>query len=86
MKQENEHLTIVKDEEQKNEELIKRTEVKDTPFMIISTEGKHFGVLGQYRITEEYNDFAQCKKDLTKFTWNRAIQVISLVNQILKNN
>lgn len=70
---------VVKVESSKKEELIKREEQKDSPFTIITTEGFHFGVLGEYRITEKSNDIIKLRKELKKFTWNRLIQVIMIL-------
>ena len=36
------------------EELIKRIDVENTPFVIINIENEYFGTFGQYRITEVY--------------------------------
>lgn len=64
-----------------NSELIKRTEIKDTPFTVITIEGKSFGSMGQYRITEIYNNEETPKKEVQKITWNRLIQVIMLLQE-----
>ena len=39
-------------------------------------EGKSFGVIGQNRITEEYEDNEKLKKDLKKVDWNKIVNVI----------
>ncbi len=44
------------------EELVKRTEVKNTPFTIIEAEGKIFGALGMNRITEYGKSVDEIKK------------------------
>lgn len=72
--------------ESKAEEIIKKTEVDNTPFIIITINGKSFGTLGKYRITEEYHTIEQCKTELEKITWNRLIQTILLVNEIINEN
>lgn len=69
-----------------SEELIKRTEVENSPFIIININDEYFGTLGKYRITEIYNNFNDCKNDLEKITWNRITQVIQLIFETLKNN
>lgn len=78
-------ITLKTDKEQKNEELIKKTEIKDSPFIIISTENRHFGTLGQYRLTEDYKTLEEAIMKTEKITWNRIIQVISLIHEIFKN-
>jgi hypothetical protein len=75
-----------------NEEIIKKTEVKDSPFNIIEVDGEFFGSMGQYRVTETYDSHQKCKKELEKITWNRLIQVIMILGElkekreILNNN
>ena len=64
----------------KNEELIKREDIKDSPFTMITTEEGTFGVMGKYRITE-FGTTKEVKAELKKITWNRIIQVIMLINE-----
>lgn len=61
------------------EEIFTKTAIKDTPFTIISKDGKHFGVFGAYKLTEEYTNKEQLKKDLQEITWNRIIQVCAII-------
>lgn len=67
------------------EELISRTEVKDSPFMIIGMdpaetgEKIYFGALGKFRLTENMGSEAEVAQDLKQLTWNRLIQVMTLV-------
>ena len=42
--------------------------LENTPFGIVTIEGKSFGVIGQNRITEEYEDIKKLKK---RFSQNR---------------
>lgn len=62
-----------------SEFLIERTEVKDSPFIIVSTEEGHFGSMGKWRITEVMDTVQGVKKDLEKITWNRLVQVVLLL-------
>ena len=48
----------------------------NTPFGIVTIEGKSFGVIGQNRITEEYEDVEKLKEDLAKIDWNKITNVI----------
>ena len=50
--------------------------LENTPFGIVTIEGKSFGVIGQNRITEEYEDIKKLKKDLAKIDWNKITNVI----------
>lgn len=65
-------------------ETIKREDVKDSPFTIITIEGKSFGTMGEYRLTEEGN-IKDIRKQLKTITWNRVIQVVMLLDE-MKNN
>lgn len=67
-----------------NTELIKRQDVKDSPFQIITTETGSFGVMGKWRITEMKDKPEEIKEELEEITWNRIIQVIMLITE--KNN
>ena len=50
--------------------------LEDTPFGTVTIEGRSFGVIGQNRITEEYEDIEKLKKDLKKIDWNKIVNVI----------
>lgn len=63
----------------KNTELIKRTNIENTPFTIIEVNKKYFGTMGMNRITEEHDTFEEAKKETTEITWNRIIQTISII-------
>lgn len=81
-------MNVVKNEKQiiddtKKEELIKRTEVPNSPFVVITTKEGSFGVLGKYRLTEVYATEKEAIAGTSAMTWNRIIQVMSLVNTIL---
>ncbi len=65
----------------KNEELVKRQNIKDTPFTMISIDGEHFGVMGDYRITEKYMDKKKLERDLKKVTWNRITQIYMILEE-----
>ena len=65
-------------------ETIKREDVKDSPFTIITIDGKSFGTMGGYRLTEEGN-IKDIRKQLKTITWNRVIQVVMLLDE-MKNN
>jgi hypothetical protein len=62
-------------------ELIKRWDIPDTPFQIIGVEDtQFFGVMGDARITEVYDNKLECENELTKAPdWNRLIQVMLLL-------
>ena len=68
----------------KSEELVRRTEVKNSPFTIIEIDGKCFGTMGTYRVTEE-GTFEDVKKELESITWNRIVQVMLILLETHKS-
>lgn len=66
----------------KNKELITRDEIEDSPFTIIGTEGKYFGTMGKFRITEPRKTKKEVEKELKEITWNRIVQVILLLTEV----
>jgi len=70
-------------EMQENTELVKRLDVKDSPFQVIETKGEFFGAMANYRLTEVYETEAECREALEEFTWNRVVQVMMLLNEKL---
>jgi hypothetical protein len=65
-----------------NEELIKRVQIKDSPFEVITQQGYSFGVMGNYRLTEKSNDAKEVAKELKKITWNRVIQIVMILDEV----
>ena len=50
--------------------------LENTPFGIVTIEGKSFGVIGQNRISEEYTDIEELKKDLSIIDWNKIVNIV----------
>lgn len=71
---------------QKGTETVKRTELEDTPFIIVSMDGKHFGSMGNYKVTDFYDDFEKAKKATLKMTWSRVVQVCLILIKQEQNN
>lgn len=69
-----------------NKEILKFEEVKDTPFTIVEQEGKYFGVLGQHRITEVFEEKTKLQTELKKVNWNKVVQVIWAVAEKFNKN
>lgn len=81
-------MELVNDENQTEavaSELIKRTPIENTPFVIISIEGKNFGTFGQYKITEDRATIKEVENELKEMNWNRLVQIMTLVNYMLNN-
>ena len=72
--------------EQKGESLINYIPVEETPFTIVELkeEEKFFGVMGEYRLTEKFDSFMECKEDMTKLSWNNIIKVGTIIQQIVE--
>ena len=77
-------LTNEKTQESKGEELVQRENVKDSPFVIITTEDGSFGSMGKWRITEIRKTKNEVLQELTKITWDRIIQVVMLLTEVNK--
>jgi len=65
-----------------NEKLVERYPIKNSPFTVITVENEHFGVMGEYRMTEGYKTRGECEDELKKMTWNRIIQVMFVLSEI----
>ena len=50
-----------------------------TPFTLVTDEGKVYGVMGKYRLTEGFESEEEAEKEVKKITWDRLIQVISIM-------
>lgn len=69
------------DKQNSSKELIKRKEIKDTPFTVISVKNGNFGVMGEYRITEVKESIKEVEKELKEITWNRIVQVMMILTK-----
>ena len=69
------------------EEIFSKEQIKDTPFLVIYNAEKKlaFGVFGQYKITKDFDNTDDVRKELTNMTWNKIITVMSLVYEMLKS-
>jgi hypothetical protein len=65
-----------------NEQVIERFPIENSPFTVISVDEDHFGVMGEYRMTENYKSRGECEDELKCITWNRIIQVMMVLEQI----
>jgi len=69
------------DNKDSNSEIIKRKDIKNSPFIVITVEKGSFGTMGKYRITEIYETPEEVEEELKEITWNRIIQVIQLLTE-----
>jgi translation elongation factor P/translation initiation factor 5A len=78
--------TNVKEQDkQTSSQLVKKEEIKNSPFTIITQDGVSFGVMGNYKVTENAKSKKEIKKQLETITWNRIIQVVMLLDEIKTN-
>lgn len=73
------------DNNQSSEQIIKFEVVENSPFTIAEQGKKYFGILGTHRITEDYDNKEQCKKEVLEITWDRIVQVIWAVAEKYKD-
>jgi translation elongation factor P/translation initiation factor 5A len=66
----------------KSKQLIKKIDIKDSPFQVVTVDGRSFGVMGQYKVTEDSDSVREVKEKLEAITWNRIIQVVLLLDDI----
>jgi hypothetical protein len=69
-----------------NEELIKRKEIESTPFVVVTINGKSFGSMGAYRLTESFDTEEEAENTVTKMTWNSITNVIMCIMDATLNN
>lgn len=68
------------DNKNSNYEMVEREEIEETPFTMITIEGKSFGTMGIHRLTE-YGTKKEIRKELKEFSWNRLVQVLMLLEE-----
>jgi hypothetical protein len=74
---------VKKADKQESSQMIERYPIKDSPFTVITLEEKtHFGVMGEYRVTEEMKSRGEVEDTLRSITWNRIIQVMMILDEI----
>ncbi len=64
-----------------NTVMVKREEVPNSPFVVVTVEEGSFGTLGKWRITELCETSKEVFDDLSVISWNRVIQVVQLILQ-----
>ncbi len=79
-------MDVVSKNAEMQEELVKRTDIENSPFVIIEAEGRIFGAMGNYRLTEVMGSVEEVRAELEGFSWNRVVQVIMLLNEKLNSN
>ncbi len=73
---------VNKDSGTSENQTIKRVEIPDSPFHVITIDGESFGVMGDYRLTEKSASETEVREELKKITWNRIVQVVMLLEEV----
>lgn len=64
---------------------VETTEVQGTPFMLIerteNEKSEFFGVLGNHRLTEIYDNAYDALEDIKSITWDRIVAVLFILLQ-----
>jgi hypothetical protein len=68
-----------------NEQLIKRHDIPNTPFVIVEIENEYFATMGQYRMTEKYSNYEDAYNSIMDNNWNNVTNLIIVLTEILKN-
>lgn len=84
-KQSQENADTLDKQNSNSEELIERTEIKDSPFVVTTVGVGSFVTMGKYRLTEVFDRKEEAIQNAELITWNRLIQVIILLNEELKD-
>lgn len=61
--------------------LISYKKVERTPFTMVTIQNDHFGVLGDKRVTEIFENIEELEEELKKTTWDRLMQVIWITTE-----
>lgn len=62
-----------------NEELVKVTEIEETPFACLKIEDNYYLVLGKYRLTQAMESEEAVQVAATDASWHRIMQVCSIM-------
>lgn len=63
----------------KKKELIKRVEVKGTPFVAVTDEEGTFLVLGRFKMTEKFKSKKEAIEKGSELTWNNITNVLGVL-------
>ena len=87
-------MNLVKEKKPKNKQLVKRHELKNSPFVVIETNKQFFLTMGKYRLSEklfnnieEVNEWMEINKWelLTNFCSIIASETVNLINNQKQN-
>lgn len=64
-----------------NSSLINKTEVPNTPYVIVQAGDKHFVVMGKYRLTQPQT-LKECEEWLKEITWEKIMTFIHVMMEM----
>lgn len=70
---------IDKENSSKEEKLIERINLDNTPFTMVKENGKWFGLMGDYKMTEDLEKMEDVKKLLEKPNWNIIVGLVTAI-------
>jgi hypothetical protein len=77
-------LDIAGKENTISSEIMQYEHLENSPFTLVNNEGKWYGLMGNHRLTEAYEDRETLVKELTEITWNRLTQVMWAISEKVK--
>lgn len=72
------------EENNKLNSLVEFKEIDNTPFKAVKQEDKWFGILGQYRITDELASFDEVVDYIVKNKWEVILNMIIIIIEQVK--
>jgi hypothetical protein len=68
-----------------NTQIIERTEIEKTPFVLVTLEQGNFIALGNYRVSELYATKEEALEYINTITWDNLFNVVISLFEHLKN-
>lgn len=60
------------------DEIVKRREVENTPFVMVSIGDQHFVTMGKYRLTPPQTE-EECNQWITELSWDKVLSVVHIM-------
>lgn len=72
-------IDITTQEHSEKTELIKRRQIENTPFMIVTTAEGSFGAMAEYRLTEPMQTEKEVEEYFKDITWDKIATLILIL-------
>ena len=73
---------LIKEGTEKGSETLKKEAIPNTPFVVIEENGKFYGLIGKYRLTEECETRREAVTETTKMTWDNLIKMMIVIQDM----